>query len=139
MNCEQCERDRRARECLCGNNGYLRPCVQIQPASTLARDRAAHDVYDTEHPAAFALHFLNGSQRIEGLAGLTDGNIQSILLDDRIAVAKLRRRLGMRGNARQRFDELCADTACDGGARTLPATRPESEALRRAIVLLRSD
>ncbi len=61
-----------------------------------------------EHAAALALDLLHRGQRVERLAGLADGDVQRVVLDDGIAVAKLGRRLRVRRYARELLDELRA-------------------------------
>ncbi len=49
---------------------------------------------------------LDGSQRVEGLARLADRHVDRVRLDDRIAIAELRGRLGVGGNPRDALDQL---------------------------------
>ena len=111
MDGQQREGNGRAGEGLGRHNGDLGTGVQIDAAAAFARDRAADDVDDAEHPPALALDFLHGRQGVEGLARLADGDIERVALDDGIAVAKLRRGLGVRGNARERLDQMRTDRA----------------------------
>ena len=78
--------------------------MQVDAAAAFTRDRAADNIDDSEHPPAFAPHFLHGGERVEGLTRLADGNVERVALDDRVAVAELGGRLGMRRQPRQLLD-----------------------------------
>ena len=135
MNREQRERDGRARERLGRDDGDLGPRVQVDAAAAFARDRAADDVDDPEHAAALALDLLHGGERVERLAGLADGDVQRVVLDHGVAVAKLGRRLRVRRYARELLDELRAHHARDvrrAAAQDLHA--PNLEQLARRIL-----
>ena len=94
---------------LVDDDGDLRPGMQVDAAAAFARDGAADDVDDAEHAAALALDLLHRRERVERLARLADGDVERVLLDHGIAVAELRGRLGVRGNARQLLDQVRAD------------------------------
>ena len=79
------------RERLGRDDGDLRAGVQIDAAAALARDGAADDVDDAEHASAFALHFLDRGERVEGFARLADGDVERVLLDRRDCDSETRR------------------------------------------------
>ena len=111
MDREQRQRHGAAGEGLGRDDGDLRPGMQIDALAAFARDRAADDVDDAQHAAALALDLLHRRQGVERLARLADGDVERVPLDHGIAVAELRCRLGMAGNARERLDQVRADRA----------------------------
>ena len=104
MDGEERQGDGGAGECLGRHHGDFGTGVQVDAAAAFTRDRAADNIDDSEHPPAFALHFLHGGERVEGLTRLADGNVERVALDDRVAVAELGGRLGMRRQPRQLLD-----------------------------------
>ena len=87
--------------------------MQIDALAALARDGAADDVDDAQDAAALALDLLHRRQGVERLARLADGDIERVPLDDGIAVAELRRGLGLRRE--------CARASRSGARRCAPA------------------
>ena len=85
------------------------------PLAAFARDRAADDVDDAQHAAALALDLLHRRQGVERLARLADGDVERVHLDHGIAVAELRRGLGLAGDARQLLDQVGAHDAGNVG------------------------
>ena len=81
--------------------------MHIDPV-TFAGDGRADDVDDGDDPSTLSLDLRHGGERVGGLSGLTDGDVQHVGLDDRVAVAELARRLGIGGNASQVLDQLGA-------------------------------
>ena len=115
MNGEQRKRDSSAGEGLGRHDGDFGSGVQIDAAPAFAGDRAADDIHDAQYAAALALHLLHGRERIERFAGLADRDVQRVLLDHGIAIAKLRSRFGMRRNTGKLFDQMRADASRDIG------------------------
>ena len=81
------------------------------PPSALAGDRAADHVDHAEDAAALALDLLDRGERVEGLARLADGDVERVGLDDGIAVAELRGRLGVGRDPGELLDQVRADAA----------------------------
>src|SRR6516164_9947068 len=87
--------------------------MQVDAAAAFTRDCAADDVDDAKHSAALAFHFLHRRQGVEGLARLTDRDIERVALNDRVAVAEFGGGLGMRRQPRQLLDQMGTDRAGD--------------------------
>ena len=85
--------------------------MQVYAAVALPRDRAADRVDDAEHPAALALDLLHRCQRVVGLAGLADPDVEGSFLDHRPPVPELRRWLGVGRYSGQLLDQLGAKHA----------------------------
>ena len=85
--------------------------MDVDAAVARARDAAADGVDDAEHAPALALHLVHRRQRVGGLARLADRDVEAVLLDHRIAIAELRRRLGVGRHARERLDQVRAADA----------------------------
>ena len=90
--------------------------MQIEPRAALARDGAANHIDHTEYGATLALDLLHRAQRVERLAGLADGEVEGVRIDDGVLVAKLCRGLRIGRDARDLFDHARADTTGDGRA-----------------------
>ena len=103
---QQREGGHRGGEGLGGGDGDLRPGVEVDAAAALAGDARAHHVDDAEDGPALAADLLDGPQGVEGLAGLAHRHVDGVRLNDRIAVAELRGRLGVGGDAGDALDEL---------------------------------
>ena len=108
---EQREPDVHRGQRLGGRDRDLGAGVQVDAAVALAGDRAAHHVDQADAPAALAVDLLDGEQGVDGLAGLADRDVERVRLDDRVAVAELARRLGVRRDPGQLLDELGAHLA----------------------------
>ena len=87
------------------------PACRNTPAAALAGDRRADDVDDADDPPALALELLDGGERVDGLAGLADRDVERLGVDERVAVAELAGRLGVGGDAGELLDEAGADLA----------------------------
>ena len=96
-------------ERLGGGHRHLRARVQVDAAVDLPGDRGADDVDDADHPAALALQLLHRGEGVDRLARLADRDVERVRLDDRVAVAELRRRLRRGGHAGEVLDQLRAE------------------------------
>src|SRR5215475_5778499 len=85
--------------------------MQVDPAVALPCDRRPDDIDQAHDLAALALDLPDGESGVGGLARLADRHIERVGFDHRIAVAEFRRRLGIRRDPGQLFDQLCADLA----------------------------
>src|SRR5204863_4190114 len=74
-------------------------------------DGGTYDVDEPDDAAALALDLLDGEQGVEGLARLAHRDVQRVGLDDRVAVAELRRGLGIGRDPGQLLDETGSDLA----------------------------
>ena len=95
--------------------------MNIDTATAFPCDRAADGIDDAKYSPALALDFLHRRERVEGFTRLAHRDIERVLLDNRVAVAKLRGRFGVSGDARELLDQL--------SARDIPQCRP-SRSLR---------
>ena len=88
VECEQRQRGQHRGERLRRGDRDLGTGVQVD-AVALARDGRPDDVHERDHAAAAALDLLHGLERVGGLAGLAEGDVQRVALDHRVAIAEL--------------------------------------------------
>src|SRR5271165_6181583 len=87
--------------------------MNVDTAAAFPCDGAADRVDDAQHSSAFALDLLHRGERVEGFTGLTDGDVERVLLNHRVAVTKLGGRFSMRWDARKLLDQLRTEAPRD--------------------------
>ncbi len=85
--------------------------TSVDAAVGRAGDRGADDVDDPQHACALALDLQHRAERVGGLPGLGDGDVERLGVDDGRAVPELRGGLGVGGQPGDRLDELGAGDA----------------------------
>jgi hypothetical protein len=80
--------------------------VEVDPTTALAGDARTDHVDHAEHRPTLAPDLLDGAQGVERLAGLAHRDIDRVRLNDGIAVAELRGRLGVGGYPCDALDQL---------------------------------
>ena len=84
----------------------LRAGVRVEHGIGLARDRRAVGVADRQHPGALLAGVTDRHQGVHRLAGLADRDDERVLVEDRIAVAELRRQLDLARDAGPVLDRV---------------------------------
>ena len=92
-------------------DGDLRPGVGVDDRVRLARDRRAVGVADREHLRALLPGVAECHQGVHGLAALADRDHQGVAVEDRVAVAELRRQLDLAGDPRPVLDRVLREQA----------------------------
>ena len=99
------------REGFGGSDTDLRSHMGVTAAIAQTRDRRPDDITDREDERSFGLSELDCRQRVCCLARLRDGNDHIVLVDDRLAIAELRRILDFHRYLRELFDGVHSDQA----------------------------
>src|SRR5580698_2339808 len=113
MQCHQRKRNGRAGKGFGRYYRDLRPRMNIDAPLALTRDGTTNDIDHPEDTPTLALDLLHRRQGIEGFAGLTHRDVERVLFNHRIAIAKLRSRLGTCGQARELLDHARTQAAGD--------------------------
>ena len=91
-----------------GRNGDLRACPGVDDIVRDAGDRTADDVDDREHIRALGLRLADGGDGVRRLAGLRNDDHERVLVDDRVTVAELTRKVSIDRNVRELFERIFA-------------------------------
>ena len=115
MDGEQRQRHHGAGEGLGRDDGNFRPGMEVDAATAFAGDRAADRVDHAHDAATLALDLLHGGERVERFSRLTNCDVERVLLDHGIAIAKFGGGFCVCRNASELLDEMCAQRTCDEG------------------------
>ena len=89
----------------------LGPGVEVDPPVALTGDRRSDDVDEADDLAALALDLPHGEGGVGRLTRLAHRDVEGVRLDDGVAVAELRRGLGVRRDAGHLLDHQRAQLA----------------------------
>src|SRR6266404_915997 len=95
-------------ECFGRSNAYLGARMSQHSAVRLPSEHRAVDVADRQNLRALLFRFAHRRNRVGGLTRLRDRYYQCLVVDDRVAIAKLRSVIHLDWNPRQFFEHVLA-------------------------------